>query len=165
MPATLLVQTDTRAIERGATFLALRGERFDGHAYVEEAFARGAACVDRRRRRRWCRPAGRRWSSPATLQAYLDLGAVARARLRGPVVGITGSTGKTTTKAFLLGLLRAAGVPAAATPENENNEVGVAKFLCGLTTATRGWRSSRWARASTATSTCWSPRRGPTSAC
>lgn len=131
LPAALLVQTDTRAIERGAAFLALRGERFDGHQYVEEAFARGAACVivdDAA-----VVPAGRpALVVPDTLQAYLDLAGVARARLRGPVVGITGSTGKTTTKQFLLGLLRAAGVPAAATPENENNEVGVAKFLCGL---------------------------------
>ncbi len=131
LPAALLVQTDTRAIERGAAFLALRGERFDGHAYVEEAFARGAACaiVDDAA----ALPPGRAGLVvPDTLQAYLDLAGVARARLREPVVGITGSTGKTTTKQFLLGLLRAAGVPAAATPENENNEVGVAKFLCGL---------------------------------
>jgi len=57
---------------------------------------------------------------------------LARARIRGTVVGITGSTGKTTTKQFLLALLRGAGVPVSATPENENNEVGVARFLCGL---------------------------------
>jgi UDP-N-acetylmuramoyl-tripeptide--D-alanyl-D-alanine ligase len=131
LPETLLVQTDTRAIERGAAFLALRGERFDGHAYVDEAFARGAACaiVDDAA----TVPAGRPALVVAnTLQAYLDFGGLARTRLRGPVVGITGSTGKTTTKQFLLGLLRAAGIAATATPENENNEVGVAKFLCGL---------------------------------
>jgi UDP-N-acetylmuramoyl-tripeptide--D-alanyl-D-alanine ligase len=131
LPPSLLVQTDSRAIERGATFLALRGERFDGHAYVEEAFARGAACVivdDEA-----SVPAGRCALIVAdTLQAYLDLGGLARSRLHGAVVGITGSTGKTTTKQFLLGLLRASGIAATATPENENNEVGVAKFLCGL---------------------------------
>ena len=130
-PDTLLVQTDTRAIERGATFLALRGERFDGHAYVEEAFARGAVCaiVDDAS----AVPPGRSaLLVPNTLQAYLDLGAVARARVRGTVVAVTGSTGKTTTKQFLLALLRGAGVPVTATPENENNEIGVAKFLCGL---------------------------------
>jgi UDP-N-acetylmuramoyl-tripeptide--D-alanyl-D-alanine ligase len=131
LPESLFVQTDTRAIERGATFLALRGERFDGHTYVEEAFARGAACaiVDDEA----SVPAGRSALIVAdTLQAYLDLGGLARSRVRGTVVGITGSTGKTTTKQFLLGLLRAAGIAATATPENENNEVGVAKFLCGL---------------------------------
>ncbi|MBV8579041.1 MAG: UDP-N-acetylmuramoyl-tripeptide--D-alanyl-D-alanine ligase [Candidatus Eremiobacteraeota bacterium] len=130
-PEALLVQTDTRQIERGATFLALRGKRFDGHAYVEEAFARGAVCaiVDDGD----AVPEGRSALVVRdTLQAFLDLGSLARARVRGPVVAVTGSTGKTTTKQFLLGLLRGAGRAVAATPENENNEVGVAKFLCGL---------------------------------
>jgi UDP-N-acetylmuramoyl-tripeptide--D-alanyl-D-alanine ligase len=131
LPERLLVQTDTRAIERGATFLALRGERYDGHTYVEEAFARGAVCaiVDDPS----SVPAGRAALVVSnTLLAYLELGGLARARIRGTVVGITGSTGKTTTKQFLLALLRGAGVPVTATPENENNEVGVARFLCGL---------------------------------
>jgi UDP-N-acetylmuramoyl-tripeptide--D-alanyl-D-alanine ligase len=131
LPESLLVQTDTRAIERGATFLALRGEHFDGHAYVEEAFARGAVCaiVDDAS----TVPVGRAaLVVPDTLQAYLDLGGLARARVRGTVVAVTGSTGKTTTKQFTLALLRGAGIPVTATPENENNEVGVAKFLCGL---------------------------------
>ncbi len=130
-PESLLVQTDTRAIERGATFLALRGERFDGHAYVEEAFARGAACaiVDDAA----TVPPGRAALVVRdTLQAYLALGRLARGRVKGTVVAVTGSTGKTTTKQFLLALLRSAGIPVTATPENENNEVGVAKFLCGL---------------------------------
>jgi UDP-N-acetylmuramoyl-tripeptide--D-alanyl-D-alanine ligase len=130
-PESLLVQTDTRAIERGATFLALRGERFDGHAYVEEAFARGSVCaiVDDPS----TVPQGRAALIVRdTLQAYLDLGALARTRVRGTVVAVTGSTGKTTTKQFILALLRGAGIPVTATPENENNEVGVAKFLCGL---------------------------------
>ncbi len=131
LPMQLLVQTDTRSIARGATFLALRGERFDGHAYVEEAFARGAVCaiVDDPA----AVPAGRTaLVVPSTLQAYLDLGGLGRARVRGVVVAVTGSTGKTTTKQFLRGLLRGAAIPVTATPENENNEVGVAKFLCGL---------------------------------
>jgi UDP-N-acetylmuramoyl-tripeptide--D-alanyl-D-alanine ligase len=130
-PESLLVQTDTRAIERGATFLALRGERFDGHTYVEEAFVRGAACaiVDDAS---VVAPGRAALVVRDTLQAYLDLGRLARARLKGTVVAVTGSTGKTTTKQFLLALLRGAGIPVTATPENENNEVGVAKFLCGL---------------------------------
>ena len=131
LPASFEVATDTRALPRDAAFLALRGERFDGHHYVAEAFARGAACAivaDEA-----AVPPGRPALVVAdTQQAYLDLGALARARVRGTVVGISGSTGKTTTKQFLLSLLRAAGIDATATPENENNEIGVAKFLCGL---------------------------------
>ncbi len=94
LPAALNVQTDTRTLERGATFLALRGERFDGHAYVAEAYARGAACaiVDDAQRV----PAGRPALVVAdTLAAYLALGRLARRSLGGPVVGITGSTGNT----------------------------------------------------------------------
>ena len=131
LPATLLVQTDTRALAPGATFLALRGERYDGHAYVARAFESGAACaiVDDAS----VVPAGQpALVVPDTLQAYLALAELARGRVRGGVVGISGSTGKTTTKQFLLGLLRGAGIDATATPENENNEVGVAAFLCGL---------------------------------
>jgi UDP-N-acetylmuramoyl-tripeptide--D-alanyl-D-alanine ligase len=131
LPPTLLIQTDTRAIERGATFLALRGERFDGHHYVDEAFVRGAACaiVDDAS----AVPSGRPALVVAdTLQAYLDLGSLVRRSVRGTVVAVTGSTGKTTTKQFLVALLRAAKFGAAATPENENNEVAVGKFLCGL---------------------------------
>ncbi|HWT04488.1 MAG TPA: Mur ligase domain-containing protein, partial [Xanthomonadales bacterium] len=115
MPESLLIQTDTRAIERGATFLALRGENFDGHDYVEQAFARGAVCaiVDDSRAEQVAA-----WSKrhavlvvPDTLQAYLQLGGLARARVHGTVVAVTGSTGKTTTKQFLLALLRGAGIP------------------------------------------------------
>jgi len=126
MPESLLIQTDTRAIERGATFLALRGENFDGHDYVDEAFARGAVCavIDER----FCRPgappaAVAGWAKrhavlvvPDTLQAYLHLGGLARAHVRGRVVAVTGSTGKTTTKQFVLALLRGAGIPVTATP-------------------------------------------------
>ena len=120
LPATLLVQTDTRALAPGATFLALRGERYDGHAYVARAFESGAACaiVDDAS----VVPAGQpALVVPDTLQAYLALAELARGRVRGGVVGISGSTGKTTTKQFLLGLLRGAGIDATATPENENN--------------------------------------------
>ena len=145
MPESLLIQTDTRAIERGAAFLALRGENFDGHDYVEEAFARGAVCAivgschpEPVEGCATCRSIAE-WSKrhavlvvADTLQAYLQLGGLARARIRGTVVAVTGSTGKTTTKQFLLALLRGAGIAVTATPENENNEVGVAKFLCGL---------------------------------
>jgi UDP-N-acetylmuramoyl-tripeptide--D-alanyl-D-alanine ligase len=131
LPAQLRIGTDTRAMTPGATFLALRGERFEGHAFVAAAFANGAAAciVDD--------PAAVPADCPAlvvddTLAAYLALAGVARAGLRGPVIAISGSAGKTTTKAYLVALLAAAGVAVSATPENENNEIGVSKFLLGL---------------------------------
>ncbi len=131
LPATIAISTDTRAIRPSQTFLALRGERFDGHRFVAQAVANGAsaAIVD---------DAGTLPEGSAgivvrdTLRAYLALARVARARLRGPVVAITGSTGKTTTKVFLARVLTAANRAATASPENENNEIGVSKFLLGL---------------------------------
>lgn len=131
LPATILVSTDTRTIRPSETFLALRGERHDGHAFVAAAVERGAsaAIVDDAA----SIPEGTAGLVvPDTLAAYLALGRLARARLRGPVAAITGSTGKTTTKTLLRDALEAAGVPAVATPENENNEIGVAKFLLSL---------------------------------
>jgi UDP-N-acetylmuramoyl-tripeptide--D-alanyl-D-alanine ligase len=131
LPATIAVSTDTRAIRPSETFLALRGEHFDGHRFVAEAAERGAsvAIVDDAA----ALPEGVAGIVVAdTLQAYLALAALAREHLRGTVVAISGSTGKTTTKAFLLAACAAAGVGAVATPENENNEIGVAKFLLGL---------------------------------
>ncbi len=131
LPERLLIDTDTRSIEPGMTFLALRGQRFDGHAHVAEAFASGAAgCIVADLS---SVPAGR----PAivvddTLQAYLQLARLARTDVAGTVIGISGSTGKTTTKALLVQLLAAAGAGVIGTPENENNEIGVSKFLLGL---------------------------------
>jgi UDP-N-acetylmuramoyl-tripeptide--D-alanyl-D-alanine ligase len=131
LPATIAVSTDTRTTRPGETFLALRGERFDGHRFVAEAVERGASAVvvdDPA-----ALPAGTAAILvEATLPAYLTLGGLARDRLRGPVIAVTGSTGKTTTKAFIEQALTAAGRAATATPENENNEIGVAKFLLSL---------------------------------
>jgi UDP-N-acetylmuramoyl-tripeptide--D-alanyl-D-alanine ligase len=132
LPAQLRVSIDTRTLRGGDTFLALRGERFDGHRFVGEAVGRGAVAVvvdD---------PSGIPPGIPAlvvgdTKVAYLALAATARKALRGRVVAITGSTGKTTTKALLVQVLQAAGAGfVAATPANENNEIGVSKLFLGL---------------------------------
>jgi UDP-N-acetylmuramoyl-tripeptide--D-alanyl-D-alanine ligase len=131
LPGTIAVSTDTRAIRPSETFLALRGEHFDGHRFVANAVASGASAVivdDAS-----ALPDGQAGIIVAdTLAAYLALGGLARDRLRGPVIAISGSTGKTTTKTFAVRALEATGRPVIATPENENNEIGVAKFLLSL---------------------------------
>ena len=121
--------TDTRTIGPGQIFLALRGEHFDGHAYTREAVERGAKALivedpD-------AAVAGTTTLVvEETLQAYLDLAGVARAHFRGRVLAITGSAGKTTTKAFAAQLLSVRyGDRILASPANENNEVGVSKLL------------------------------------
>ncbi|MDQ2991551.1 MAG: UDP-N-acetylmuramoyl-tripeptide--D-alanyl-D-alanine ligase [Candidatus Eremiobacteraeota bacterium] len=136
-PSGLRVVTDTRSIEPGDAFLALRGERFDGHDYVGEAIARGASAliVDERN---VAVDGVTTLIVPDTLRAYLALARVARDRFEGRVIAVTGSTGKTTTKDLLAQLLRAHyGDRVAASPANENNEIGVSRFLLGQATGAR----------------------------
>jgi UDP-N-acetylmuramoyl-tripeptide--D-alanyl-D-alanine ligase len=129
LPPQLSFSTDTRSLAPGDAFVALRGARFDGHDYLTEALAAGAAAVvvdDPRRV-----PAG----APAlvvrdTTEAYLAFASVARQSSSARVVAVTGSSGKTTTKAFLAQLLESAAPgQTLATPRNENNEIGVAALL------------------------------------
>lgn len=129
-PRELRIVTDTRVLQPGDTFLALRGERFDGHAFVQQAHEKGAAAfivedssvVPGR--------------APAFIvedakRAYMDLAGAARSLYEGLVVAITGSAGKTTTKHLLAQLLAAhyGEDRVLASPANENNEIGVSKLL------------------------------------
>ncbi|HZY99726.1 MAG TPA: UDP-N-acetylmuramoyl-tripeptide--D-alanyl-D-alanine ligase [Candidatus Baltobacteraceae bacterium] len=128
-PDEVRVCTDTRALERGDTFLALTGERFNGHDYTAEAVKRGASMliVDEPGARV---PGVATLLVDRTLSAYMTLAGVARDVFAGRVIAVTGSTGKTTTKAFLTQLLAAKyGDRVIAAPANENNEIGVSKLL------------------------------------
>lgn len=132
LPNAFGVATDTRTLAPGDAFVALRGERFDGHDFLAAAIARGAVCSI------VSDPARVPPGAPAlvvadTTRAYLALGGVARRQTAARVAAVTGSAGKTTTKALLAQLL--AGIApgrVAATVANENNEIGVAKLLLSL---------------------------------
>ncbi len=151
LPAEFRIALDTRTLTPGDTYVALRGERFDGHTFVPSALQGGAAALlveDAA-----AVPEG----VPAlvvgdTRTALLALGGEARRAIRAKIVAITGSTGKTTTKDLLAQLLRAAGRRVAATHQNENNEIGVAKLLLGARAGTSTWSSSNPGRATMATS-------------
>ncbi len=132
LPQTLRISTDTRTLQPGESFLALQGPNYDGHSFVRAALERGALALvvsDPS-----VVPAG----VPAlvvadTNAAYRAFAATARRALRARVVAITGSTGKTTTKSLLAQLLDRAGLGrVAATPANENNEIGVSKLFLSL---------------------------------
>lgn len=128
-PAEVRVSIDTRTIARGDTFLALTGDRFNGHDYTADAVKRGAAMliVDEGDSRV---PGIATLLVERTRSAYMTLAGIARDMFEGRVIGITGSTGKTTTKAFLTQLLTTKyGNRVIAAPANENNEIGVAKLL------------------------------------
>jgi UDP-N-acetylmuramoyl-tripeptide--D-alanyl-D-alanine ligase len=128
-PATLRASTDTRTIEPGDTFVALHGERFDGHDFAGEAARRGATMLVLDRLD--ARPPGIAvMLVHDTKAAYMALAGTARALFRGRVIAITGSTGKTTTKSLLTQLLAVKYRDRVqAAPENENNEIGVSKLL------------------------------------
>lgn len=129
-PKRLRIVTDTRALEPGDTFLALRGERFDGHAFLPQALEKGAAAfvVDEAQT---LPPLAGALIVRDTKRAYMDLASAARELFTGRVIAITGSAGKTTTKHLLAQLLAAqyGEDRVLASPANENNEIGVSKLL------------------------------------
>ena len=122
------VSTDSRTLPDGALFCALHGPNFDGHEYCAAAAQRGAVGVLLEREVDTQLPA---LIVPDTQQA---LGALARAwrrRFAIPVVGITGSNGKTTVKQMLASIL-GVDAPVLATSGNLNNEIGVPQTLFQL---------------------------------
>lgn len=114
--------TDTRAVRPGDWFVALRGPRFDGHDFVEQAGAAGAiGAIVERPIDGW---EGGLVQVPDTTRAYGVLGRAARRRLGCPVVGLTGTSGKTTTRALIALAISDLGV-VHQTRENLNNHLGV----------------------------------------
>ncbi len=123
------VATDTRTMERGALFVALKGERFDGHDFVAEAFRGGAAAALVSRE---VSVPGPQLVVPDTLEALGALAASHRRSVPAQVIAITGSTGKTTVKEMAAAIL-SEGWRTARTPGNYNNEIGVPLALLELT--------------------------------
>ena len=127
------VSTDSRTLTRGELFCALRGPNFDGHEHCDAAAQGGAVGVLVEHEVGAELPA---LTVPDTQQA---LGALARAwrrRFAIPVVGITGSNGKTTVKQMLASILGVE-APVLATSGNLNNEIGVPQTLFQLDTTHR----------------------------
>lgn len=120
------VLTDSRSMEPGAWFLAIEGDRFDGHAFAEAALKGGASGgVFRELPEGWEGP----WVEVAdTVQALQDLGRAARARLKGKVIALTGTSGKTTTRALLSAAFAPFGL-VHQTVGNLNNHLGVPMTL------------------------------------
>ena len=130
------VSTDSRSVARGELFVALRGERFDGHAFLADAAARGAAAalVDSA-----FAASGAALPLPVLVAADTRraLGQLARAwrkRFSPTLIAIAGSNGKTTTKEMLASILRAARGEAQvlATAGNLNNDIGLPLTLLRL---------------------------------
>ena len=117
------VSTDSRAIPPGALFVALEGERFDGHDHLPAAAAAGATGAVVRQGTPPV-PGLVLFEVPDTLRAFGQLARARRRTLKGPVIAITGTNGKTSTKEMLAAVLRTRYV-THATRANLNNLVGV----------------------------------------
>ena len=119
------VSTDSRGAAPGSLFVALRGERFDAHDFLPEVAARGVAAVVVERL-----PAGLDIPAllvPDTRAALASIAAYWRRQFPIPVIGVTGSNGKTTVKEMIASILEAEFGPGnfLATAGNFNNEIGV----------------------------------------
>lgn len=131
------VSTDSRKVDAGALFVALRGESFDAHDFLDQVAARDVAAVVVS-----ALPDG--WTLPAIVvpDTLVALGRIAHAWRTGfelPVIGVTGSNGKTTVKEMIASILAAAVGESArlATQGNLNNEIGVPLTLFRLTASHR----------------------------
>ncbi|MEZ4431441.1 MAG: UDP-N-acetylmuramoyl-tripeptide--D-alanyl-D-alanine ligase [bacterium] len=132
------ISIDSRTTPPDATFFCIRGPRFDGHRFADRAAAAGARVVVADRRGVTALPAGLLDAGVTvivvadTIRALGRLAAAARVQFKGTVIGLTGSSGKTTTKELIAAVLRVAG-PVLATEGNLNNELGVPLTLLRLT--------------------------------
>lgn len=116
------VSTDTRTILDGAVFVALKGERFDGHGFISKAIEGGAVCCVVNR-------GGEYGSLPVievddTSKALMDLARCYRKKFDIPTIGITGSVGKTSTKEMIASVLSQS-YKTHVTKGNFNNMIGL----------------------------------------
>ncbi len=124
------VRTDSRTIKPGELFLALRGDRFDGHKFIAEVAARGAAgaVVERAWNGTLPSPAFALLRADDALVAYQTLAANYRKSLSLKVLAITGSNGKTSTKDFAASIF-GRGFRVTKTEGNFNNHVGLPRTI------------------------------------
>ena len=116
------VERDSRAVKDGSLFLAIKGERVDGHDFIEKCYDSGALCAI-------CEKAPENPKKPyilvdSTLNAVKDIAKAYREKFDIPVVGVSGSVGKTSTKEMLYAVLSQR-FKTHKTQGNLNNELGV----------------------------------------
>lgn len=130
------VSIDSRTIKQGELFVAIKGERFDGHDFVHEAIKKGAwgAMVERTAlESKYASLCDMKNIIPVedTLLSLQEMSALHRKKFAIPIIGVTGSNGKTTTKDMLASILMQRG-PVLKTEGNLNNHIGVPLTLMRL---------------------------------
>src|SRR3989339_1786410 len=109
------ISTDSRTIKPGELFIPLVGPNFDGHKFIPNALKAGAFILE----------------TKDGLKALQAIAAYHRSKFKIPIIGVTGSVGKTTTKDMLAAILSQS-MPVLKTEENLNNEIGVPLTLLRL---------------------------------
>lgn len=128
------ISIDTRTIRPGQAFVAIQGNNFDGHCFLSDAFKKGAACLivkkapDRL-------PRGMRRANfievKDTIKALGDIARFRREKFEGPVIAVTGSCGKTTTKDMIAWVLSGS-FSVLKNQGTKNNHIGLPLTLCAL---------------------------------
>lgn len=126
--APTAIVTDSRQAGEGSLFLALRGERTDGHKFIPDVLQKGALAVLCEERGTAGEP---RMVVPDTLAAMQQIAAASRKRWDIPFVGVTGSVGKTTAKEMLAAALSGK-YGVFKTPGSMNGQIGIPVSLIGL---------------------------------
>ena len=127
------ITTDTRTVQPGELFVALEGETFDGHAFAQQAVEKGAIAAITRQGVLPAETSFPYIEVDDTLAAYQAMARWWRQQCNIPVIAITGSVGKTTTKELVSAALGQFGA-VLKTQANFNNEIGVPKTLLSLET-------------------------------
>lgn len=122
------VERDSRQIKNGSLFLAIRGERVDGHDYVLKCYDSGAVCAICEKAPETDKPY---ILVPSTLEAVKKIGKAYREKFDIPIVGVSGSVGKTSTKEMLYAVLSQK-FKTHKTQGNLNNELGVPLTLLSM---------------------------------
>ena len=126
------VSTDTRTINFDDIYLPLKGENFDGHDFINQAVEKGARGYFNSKKRVKCPAAKVILFVKDTLVAYLKLARYCREKVNPVVIGVTGSSGKTTTKEMIAAVLERC-YKVHKSPLNHNNEIGMCETILSQT--------------------------------
>lgn len=120
------VSIDTRTIRKGAVYFAIKGEKFDGHKFVEDAYKKGAnvVVINKSKLEKFKKLNRPFIAVNDTTKAYGHLANILRKKYGWKIISITGSNGKTTTKEFLATLLKEK-YNVVKSEANNNNHIGV----------------------------------------
>ena len=123
------ISLDSRTVLNTDLFIAIKGKNFDGHSFLLDVIKKGVKAVVVNEEMHNLLPRDFPfWMVPSTLEAFQKLALFKRRKLKVPVVGITGSVGKTTTKEMIREVLKKIG-NIQSSHLNYNNEIGVGRTI------------------------------------